>query len=139
MYQKGQYSKAFTKSGSTLKSSQKWLSQQIVNSFINSLTALTAKYKSAKVRKAPVIFQNVQTQTQFVPLYRIKVDKPNTKKWNVQNSFDRFVSIQKKKRKNRRTAGVIPHDRKAKGSDSAFKEQAHHALDGNRSWFGHLA
>lgn len=59
MYQKGQYSKAFTKSGSTLKSSQKWLSQQIVNNFINSLTALTAKYKSAKVRKAPVIFQNV--------------------------------------------------------------------------------
>lgn len=31
--------------------------KQLVNSFINSLTALTAKYKSAKVRKAPVSFK----------------------------------------------------------------------------------
>lgn len=63
-YQKGQYSKAFTKSGSTLKSSQKWLSQQIVNSFFlcffpTVLQHLHQKYKSAKVRKAPVIFQKL--------------------------------------------------------------------------------
>lgn len=53
----------------------------------------------------------------FVPLYRIKVDKPNTKKWNVQKSLDHFVSVQKK------TAGVVPHNKKAKGSDSAFKDK----------------
>lgn len=41
----------------------------------NSLTALTANYKSAKVRKAPVIFQN--SKTHFVPPYRDEGDEPN--------------------------------------------------------------
>ena len=63
-------------------------------------------------------------KTQFVPLYRIKVDKPNTKKWNVQSHSAIFVSIQKKKKKKKeRTAGVVPHNKKAKGSDSAFKDK----------------
>lgn len=61
MYQKGQYSKAFTKSGLTLKSSQKMAVATNCKQFLSTvLQHLTAKYKSAKVRKkAPVIFQNV--------------------------------------------------------------------------------
>lgn len=59
-------------------------------------------------------------------------------------TLDHFVSVQKKKKEKKKkekkkTAGVVPHNKKAKGLDSAFKRQAHHALDGNRSWFGHLA
>lgn len=51
----------------------------------------------------------------FVPLYRIKVDKPNTE-MECSKSLNHFVSLQK-------TAGVVPHNKKAKGSDSAFKDE----------------
>lgn len=56
-----------------------------------------------------------------MPLYRIKVDKPNTKKWNVQSHSTIFVSVQKEKKQ--RTAGVVPLNKKAKGLDSAFKDK----------------
>lgn len=56
-------------------------------------------------------------KTQFVPLYRIKVDKPNTKKWNVQSHSTILFPYKK------RTAGVVPHNKKAKGLDSAFKDK----------------
>lgn len=60
-------------------------------------------------------------KTQFVPLYRIKVDEPNTKKWNVQSHATIFFPYKK------RTAGVVPHNKKAKrSSDSAFKDK--HAM-----------
>lgn len=65
-----------------------------------------------------------------MPLYRIKVDKPKHKEMECSKSLDHFVSVQKKKTKKRkrekRTAGVVPHDKKAKGSDSAFKDK--HAM-----------
>lgn len=96
MYQKGQYSKAFTKSGSTLKSSQKWLSQQIVNSFINSLTALTAKYKSAKVRKAPVIFQNVLNTNTICATIQNQSRQTKHKEMECSKSLDHFVFRTKK-------------------------------------------
>lgn len=67
---------------------------------------------------------------QFVPLYRIKVDKPNTNGM-FKKSLDHFCfrTKGKKKRKKRGTAGVVPHnnnpkkEKGKKGSDSAFKDK----------------
>lgn len=121
MYQKGQYSKAFTKSGSTPKSSpQKMAVATNCKQFQQSYSTYSKNTSSAKVRKAPVLVQNVPTQT------RVTVQDQNqtnpTKKWNVQKSLDRFVSIQTKKNLNE----------KAKGLDSAYKDEHTMHLMGTR-------
>lgn len=51
-----------------------------------------------------------------MPLYRIKVDKPNR---NGMFKVTRPFCFPYKKR----TAGVVPHNKKAKGLDSAFKDK----------------
>lgn len=38
-------------------------------------------------------------------------------------SLGHFCFHTKKKKKKERTAGVVPHNKKAKGSDSAFKDK----------------
>lgn len=60
-------------------------------------------------------------KTQFVPLYRIKVDKPNTKKWNVQSHST--ILFPYKIRKKKGQLEFVPHNKKAKGLDSAFKDK----------------
>lgn len=57
-------------------------------------------------------------------LYRIKVDKPNTKKWNVQ--IHSTILFPHKRRRKEKIAGVVPRNKKAKGSDSASKDK--HAM-----------
>ena len=79
----------------------------------------------------------------FVPLYRVKVDKPKTQingMFKVTIDHFCFRTKEEEERKKRKDSwSCSSHNKKAKGLDSAFKRQAHHALDGNRSWFGHLA
>lgn len=111
--------------------SKKWLLRRIVNSFFffftflsNSLTALTANYKSAKVRKAPVIFQNSKT---FVPPYRIEGYEPNRNgMFKVTPLCFFHTEGEKKSPKQKTRTAVVPHNRKAKGSDSAFRDE--HAM-----------
>lgn len=82
--------------------------------------------------------------TQFVPLYRIKEDKPN-KEVECSKSLDFCFRTKRKKQLNNQTkkkktdSWSCSSQQKGKGIGQCIQRQAHHALDGNRSWFGHLA
>lgn len=139
MYQKGQYSKAFTKSGLTLKSSQKMAVATNCKQFLSTvLQHLTAKYKSAKVRKKSTCYLSkcINTNTTCGTIQN-QSRQTKHEEMECSNSLDNFVSAQKKKK--RKDSWSCSSQQKGKGIGQCIKRQARHAVDGNRSWFGHLA